>query len=156
MKKIFPALFVLLTIGVGGAAVYLVQKPADGGGSTAAVSYLPADTLVLLAVPDLNKTCADWKTTDLYKIWSEPEVQAFLAKPLTKLPPHAELDDAFAAAGKLGLSNLFAALTSVEESTNEPRAVGGFQFKGTSAEVDQLLARPKAEFLKQHRRPRLT
>ena len=39
--------------------------------------YLPADTQLLLAVPDLDGTLADWKTTDLYKIWAEPEVQAF-------------------------------------------------------------------------------
>lgn len=150
MKKILPAFFVMFTLGVGWAAIYLIQKPANGGGSTAAIAYLPADTLVLLAVPDLGKTCADWKTTDLYKIWSEPEVQAFLAKPLSKLPPHADLDDALAKADKLGLTNLFVALTSLDESTNEPRVVAGFQFKGTSADVDQLLAKPKAELRKQY------
>ncbi len=149
MKKILPALFILLTLGVGGAAVYLIQKPAEVAGSTAA-AYLPADTLVLLAVPDLNKTSAEWKTTDLYKIWSEPEVQAFLAKPLSKLPPHAELDEAVKAAGKLGLTNLFVALTSLDETTNEPRLVAGFQFKGTNADVDQLLAEPKAELRRRH------
>ena len=150
MKKILPALFIALTLGVGWAAIYLVQKPANLGGSTAAVAYLPADTLVLLAVPDLNKTSADWKTTDLYKIWSEPEVQAFLAKPLSKLPPHADLDEALAKADKLGLTNLFVALTSLDESTSEPRVVAGFEFKGTSADVDQLLTKPKAELRKQH------
>ncbi len=150
MKKILPALFVLLTLGVGGAAVYLTQKPATSSGSTAAVAYLPADTILLLAIPDLGKTCADWKTTDLYKIWLEPEVQTFLAKPLSKLPPHADLDDALAKADKLGLTNLFVALTALDESTNQPRVVAGFQFKGTSADMDQLLAKPKAELLKQH------
>ncbi len=150
MKKILPLLFVLFTLGVGGAAVYLIQKPSNGNGSTAAVAYLPADTILLLAIPDLNKACADWKTTDLYKIWSEPDVQSFLAKPLSKLPPHAELDDALSKADKLGLTNLFVAVTALDETTNEPRIVAGFQFKGTSADVDQLLAVPKAELRRQH------
>ncbi len=140
----------MLTLGVGGAAVYLIQKPANGGGSTAAIAFLPADTVLLAAIPDLNKTAADWKTTDLYKIWSEPDVQAFLAKPLSKVPPHPALDNALAKADKLGLTNLFVALTSLDEGTNEPRLVAGFQFKGKSADVDELLAVPKAELRKQH------
>ena len=87
MKKILPALVVLLALGAAGATVYLFQKPGGGGGAAAAaVGYLPAETLLFLSVPDLDQTAADWKTTDLYKIWTEPEVQAFLAKPLSKLP----------------------------------------------------------------------
>ncbi len=150
MKKILPSLFLLLILGAGGAAVYLFQKPARAAGSTAAVAYLPADTQVLLAIPDLNKACADGQATDLYKIWSEPEVQAFLAKPLSKLPPHPEVDEALAKVGKLGLTNLFIALASLDESSNEPRIVAGFQFKGSSADVDGLLGKAKEEFRKQH------
>ncbi len=141
---------VCLALGAAGAAVYLFEKPSNGAGSTAAIAYLPADTLVLLAVPDLNKTCADFKGTDLYKIWSEPEVQAFLEKPLSKLPPHAEWDDAFVRAQKLGLTNLFVAVTSLDEASNEPHVVAGFQFKGSNAEVDALLTKPKADLLKAH------
>ncbi len=150
MKKLLPTLSLLLILGAGGAALYLFQRPVQSGGAAAAAAYLPADTLALLALPDLNKTYQDWRTTDLYKIWSEPEMQAFLAKPLAKLPPQPDLDAAVAQAGALGLTNLFAALVSLDESTSQPRIVAGFQFKGTSADVDKLLAEPKAEFLKQH------
>ena len=150
MRKFLPALFVVLALGAGGAAVYLFEKPSSGAGSTAAIAYLPADTLLLLAVPDLNKTCADFKGTDLYKIWSEPEMQSFLAKPLSKLPPHADLDEALALTGKLGLTDLFVALASMDEATNEPRVVAGFQFKGSSADVDRVLAKPKADLRKAH------
>ena len=41
-------------------------------------------------------------------------------------------------------------MTSLDESTNEPRIVAGFQFKGTSADVDRLLAKPKDELRQQH------
>lgn len=150
MKKWFPSLFVCLALGVGGAAVYLFAKPAAVSAPTAAVALLPANTVFLASVPDLNQTAADFKTTDLYKIWSEPDVQAFLAKPLSKLPPHADLQDALARAGKLGLTNLFVALAALDEATNEPRMVAGFQFKGTSADVDALLAKPKDQLRQAH------
>ena len=150
MKKWFSSLFICLTLGVGGAAVYLYAKPSVGAASTAAVTLLPADTLFLASLPDLNKTAADLKTTDLYKIWSEPDVQAFLARPLSKLPPHADSTDLLAHADKLGLTNLFVALTALNEATSEPRLVAGFQFKGASADVDALLAKPKAQFLQSH------
>ena len=150
MKKWFPTLFVCLALGVGGAAVYLFAKPAGGAASTAATAFLPADTVFLAALPDFNKTAADFKTTDLYKIWSEPDVQTFLARPLSKLPPHAELDDALAHADKLGLTNLFVAVVSLDEKTNAPHMVAGFQFKGPSTEVDALLAKPKEALQKQH------
>ncbi len=144
-------MFVCLALGVGGAAVYLFAKPAAGGAApTAAVALLPANTIFLASVPDLNRTAADFKTTDLYKIWSEPDVQAFLAKPLSKLPPHADLQDALARADKLELTNLFVAFASLDEATNEPRAVAGFQFKGSSADVDALLAKPKDQLRRAH------
>ena len=150
MKKWSPVLFVCLALGVGGAAVYLFAKPALGASPAAAASFLPPETILLAAVPDLNRTAADFKTTDLYKIWSEPDVQAFLARPLSKLPPHAGLDDALTRADKLGLTNLFVALTALDEETSQPRLVAGFQFKGTSADVDALLAKPKQDFLQSH------
>ncbi len=150
MKKWFPSLFICLALSVGGAAVYLFAKPAAGAASTAAAALLPANTIFLASVPDLNGTAADFKTTDLYKIWSEPDMQAFLAKPLSKLPPHPDFQDTLTRMDKLGLTNLFIALASLDEATNEPRAVAGFQFKGTSADVDALLAKPKDQFRQAH------
>ena len=150
MKKWFPTLFVCLALGAGGAAVYLFARPSGAAASTAAVALLPADTVFLASLPDFNRTAADFHTTDLYKIWSEPDVQAFLARPLSNLPAHADLDDVLARADKLGLTNLFVAIAALDEATNEPRAVAGFQFKGTSADVDALLARPKESLRRTH------
>ena len=150
MKKIIPALFALLTLGAAGAAVYLVQTSGRGGGAaTAATDYLPKETLLLLSVPDPNQTATDWKTTDLYKIWMEPQVQAFLAKPLSSLPADPRFNDALARLTKLDPKNLFIALTSLDDKNNQPHLVAGFQFKGDKGDVDALLA-PAKDDLRQH------
>ena len=145
MKKTLSVLVVLLALGAAGGAVYLFQKGnRPGGASSAAVGgYLPAETLLLLSLPDLNQTVADWKTTDLYKIWTEPQIQAFLAKPLSKLPADADFNDTLTRIAKIEPRNAFVALTSLDEKTNEPHLVAGFEFKGSSADVDALLAPAK-------------
>ena len=144
MKKILPVLVVLLALGVAGATVFLRQKPGAGGATTSAVlGYLPPETLLLLSVPDPQQTAADWKTTDLYKIWTEPSVQAFFAKPLGKIPPNKELDDALAQIGRVNPHNVFVALTTLDEKNNQPHGVAGFQFRGTNADVEQLLGKAK-------------
>ncbi len=144
MKKILPASLVVLVLAAAGASVYLFEKPKlDARAASAAAGYLPADTLLLLALPDPGQTVQDWKTTDLYKIWTEPQVQAFLAKPLTKIPPDKELNDTLAQIGRLDPKNLFVAVTSLDDKNNQPHLIAGFQFAGASADVDKLLARPQ-------------
>ncbi len=135
----------MLALGAAGATVYLAQKPGTGAAAASASSgYLPPETLLLLSVPDPQQTAADWKTTDLYKIWTEPSVQAFFAKPLSKLPENKDLDDTLAQIGKVNPHHLFAALTALDEKDNAPHLLAGFQFKGSNADVDQLLSKPKA------------
>ncbi len=144
MKKILPTLVLLLALGAGGTALYLFQKQAHGAGPAGSVAeYLPADTQLLLSVPDLDGTLAEWKSTDLYKIWSEPEMQAFLARPLSKLPPQAEFGDILAKIVHLSPTNIFVALTLPDEKSTRPHALAGFDFKGDKAEVEQLLADSK-------------
>ena len=144
MKKLLPVLIVLLALGAAGATVFLAQKPGAGGTSaSAAVGYLPAGTLLLLSVPDPQQTAEQWKTTDLYKIWSEPSVQAFFARPLSKISPGKEFDDTLAQFERVNPRNLFVALTALDEKNNEPHVLAGFQFKGSSADVAQLLSKPK-------------
>ena len=144
MKKPLSALVVLLALGAAGGAVYLFQKAGRGGVSATVVSYLPPETLLLFTIPDLPQTVTDWHTTDLYKIWTEPEVQAFFAKPLSRVP----LDDTtgtFDRIAKLEPRNLFVALTALDDKGNQPHVVAGFQYKGATSDVDALLAQPKEQ-----------
>ena len=98
----------------------------------------------MLALPDPGQTAANWKTTDLYKIWTEPEVQAFLAKPLARIPPDQQRTDFLAQVTALAAEQISSSRSPpLDEKSNEPHLVGGFQFKGTSAEVDHLIAPAK-------------
>ena len=150
MKKLLPSLVFILVLGTGGAAVYLFQKQRRGGAAAGnAGESLPADTQLLLSVPDVEGTLAEWKTTDLYKIWTEPEVQDFLARPLSKLPPHQDIDDTVGKVIRLSPTNVFLAVTAMDDKTNQPHVIAGFDFKGDKAEVEQLLAGPKDTLRKQ-------
>lgn len=145
MRKIYPVAVGLLAIVAGGAAVYLKQNPLHAFSSRPRIAEcLPSGTLILLSAPDPARTAADWKTTDLYKIWSEPEVKAFLEKPLSLLPSNPNFGATLAQAARVEPKNLFIALTSLEEKEGRPHLLAGFQFKGDSKQVDALLARPKA------------
>lgn len=145
MRKIYPVAVGLLAIAAGGAAVYLKQNPLHAFSSRPRIAEcLPSGTLLLLSAPDPARTAADWKTTDLYKIWSEPEVKAFLEKPLSLLPSPPDFSATVAQAARVKPRNLFIALTSLDEKESRPHLLAGFQFKGDSKEVDNLLAKPKA------------
>lgn len=144
MKKFVSALVVAFALVAGGFAVYSVQKSGRAPGAPlAAAGYLPEETLVLLALPNPEATAQAWTTTDLYKIFAEPEVRSFLEKPLSKLRemipsgqiPAGTMDSL----AKVNPKNLFVALTALNEQ-NEPHLVAGFQFQGPSSGVDQLLA----------------
>jgi len=80
MKKLIVVL-VLLTVVVGAALVYFVlNKPAPH-----AADLLPESTLAFLDIPDLPKSRTEFAKTEFSALWHEPEVQAFLAKPLAAL-----------------------------------------------------------------------
>ena len=147
MKRLLPVLVLVVALAAGGGAFYYAHQ---GGVAAAlpAVGYLPQGTLALLAIPNPGQTAEHWKTTDLYKIWSEPDVQSFLAKPLGLIPPSQERADTLAQIGRLQPLNVFIALTALDDKTNEPHLLAGFQFQGTSSDVDHLVA-PAKDALRQ-------
>ena len=80
MKKAVVA-FLLLSAIVGAALIYLkLSRPAPR-----AMDLLPESTLVFIDIPDFSKSRADFAKTELYALQQEPEVQAFLEKPLAVL-----------------------------------------------------------------------
>lgn len=80
MKKVVIVLL-LLTAAVAAVLVYYtLVKPAPK-----AADLLPESTLVFLDFPDFSQSRADFTKTELYALWHEPEVQAFLEKPLASL-----------------------------------------------------------------------
>jgi hypothetical protein len=146
MKRMLPVLVVLVALAAGGGALYYIRQ--GGAAAMPAAGYLPPDTLALLAIPNPGQTVERWKTTDLYKMWTEPDVQAFLAKPLGLIPPSQERADTLAQIARLQPTNVFIALTALDDKSNEPHVLAGFQFQGTSSDVDHLLA-PAKDALRQ-------
>lgn len=149
MKKILPALVVLLALGAAGATVFFVQRQRTGAASSsAALGYLPADTLLLFSLPDPRQVAEDWRGSDLSKLWNEPTVQEFFAKPLSKMQVNNDLNELLPQIERVGPHNLFVALTALDEKTSEPHFVAGFQFKGSNADVEKLLQKPKDDLRK--------
>src|SRR5664280_409363 len=80
MKKLLIVSVLLAAIIAAAYVYYTLGKPAPK-----AADLLPDSTLVFLDVPDFAQSRADFAKTEMYALWHEPEVQAFLEKPLTAL-----------------------------------------------------------------------
>ena len=142
MKKLVAVLLIAL---VAAAAVWIVLRVQLAKRLAPVPALLPQTTLLLVEAPDLKKTRADWRESDLYKLWREPAVQEFLQKPLGRLPAdrggRQTLGEFFA----LGPKNSFVALTSLEK--NEPKLIGGFHFDVTPEKAREFIGRREAELL---------
>lgn len=95
MKKIVIIFLLLVTV-ITLALVYATfTRPAPH-----AADLLPESTLLFLDITDFSKSRDDFSKTELYALWEEPEVQAFLKKPLDSLresPSHPGTDSGTAA-----------------------------------------------------------
>ena len=95
MKK-FIIVFLLVVAVITLALVYFsFTRPAPH-----AADLLPDSTLVFLDIPNFNRARDDFSKTELHALWDEPEVQAFLKKPLDALresPSHPGKDSGNAA-----------------------------------------------------------
>jgi hypothetical protein len=97
MKKAV-AVFLLLTAFVGAALIYLkLNRPVPS-----AADLLPDSTLLFVDIPDFSKSRAEFAKTELYALQQEPEVQAFLEKPLAALREVSSQAGAPRDAGSIG------------------------------------------------------
>lgn len=97
MKKAV-AVFLLLSAIVGAALIYLkLNRPAPS-----AADLLPDSTLVFVDIPDFSKSRAEFAKTEFYALQQEPEVQAFLEKPLAALREVSSQAGAPRDAGSIG------------------------------------------------------
>jgi hypothetical protein len=123
MKRTLIALFVVALI--AGATAYVWQTRARST-STAVTSLLPRGTIAFAHLPDLNRTRAEWKRSDIYQLYSEPAVQEFLRNPLANRPMGIDSD-----LEKLGVEDAFVTLTSIAD--NMPHLLGGFRYRDRDA-----------------------
>jgi hypothetical protein len=113
---------------VTAAAVWVIGRIQLANRLAAVPELLPETTLALIEVPDFLRARTQWHGSDLCQIWREPTVQAWLQKPLARLPQDGGggrqmLEDFL----KLGPAHGFVALTSLEN--NEPKLLKRLPFR---------------------------
>ena len=114
--SIAAAVFVVLVL----VAVLLFRQVA---GPSDAATLVPADTVFFASLTDLPRSVIRWQGTSLAKIGSEPEVKAFLEKPLSQL---------LSKPGSGETGNLLAPTLSCGDRDHHPQCgcAGGFSILG--------------------------
>src|SRR5689334_22223483 len=123
MKKLLGVLATALVVAAGLWIAFRIQLANQ---LATVPELLPKSTLVLLEAPDLKRSRDRWHDSDLYQIWREPAVQAWLQKPLGRLPADRAGRQVFNEFLQLNPTHSFFALISLEN--NEPKLIGGFHF----------------------------
>ncbi len=108
-----------------------------------AAQLAPAETLFLAELPDLPKSAVRLRETALWKIWHEPDVQAFLARPRSKIPKNGQAEAALSALGEAKAHHAFFALADITK--NMPHFVSGFTYGGKRETVEALVAKARAQ-----------
>ena len=142
MKKLLAVIALALAVA---AMIWVILRVQLASRLAAVPELLPETTLILVEVPDFQRARVQWHESDLYQIWREPTVQAWLQGPLGRLPKdrggRQTLEDFF----QLGPTHGFVALTSLQN--NEPKLIGGFHFDKSPEEVKTFAEKRKAEWL---------
>jgi hypothetical protein len=129
-------------------AFHLYEKPPG-----AAVSaFLPRETIALAHLPDFNRSRNQWHQSDIYQLYSEPSVQEFLRKPLTKVPRKNATVQTFQEIEQLDPKDAFVAVTSVEN--NNPKVAGGFRFGSSQGDAEKIIEGWRSRLLTQNRAAR--
>lgn len=98
----------------------------------------PAETIFFVQFPNLRQTAARIPKSNLYQIWQEPDVQAFLEKPRHKAPWMRAWSERMDEMLRVAPGELFVAFTSIDGP--HPKFVGGFSFAGSQREAGVLAA----------------
>lgn len=130
MKKLLLVVVAALVIALG---LWIAFRAVQAHRQLAVAELLPKTTLFLAEIPDFKSAREQWRASDLHAIWREPAVQAWLQKPTAGWPQNQRAHQMFEDFLRLGPTDGFVALTSIEN--NEPKLVGGFHFEASAAEV---------------------
>jgi hypothetical protein len=141
MRKL---LWLILVALVAAAAIWYGLRVAEKSATMAVTALLPGDTLLVVHLPDFNRTRDQWHQTDIYKIRDEPAVRDFLQKPLSKIPKSEAASQNLAEFESLEPRDIFFAVTSW---TNGLKLAGGFRFKGKADDAEKILGKWRAHLL---------
>ena len=138
MKKILVILLAVLVLIV--ASAFWILRAT---GPTDAAALLPAEAVALASLPDLPRTTSRWPKTILAKIGAEPEMKAFLERPVQYLTKDRGGNEAAGILWNLKPERIFAAVVSV--NSNDAAFLVGFQFWGGKSGHDLAVARLREE-----------
>lgn len=133
MKKTLIVLVVLIALAI---ASFLWVRSRIGITDPARV--VPADAVAVVIFPDLPRSAMRWPQTAMAKIGDEPEVSAFLEKPLRQVAGERGGDEAGKLLRGLKPGRVFAALTAL--GGDRASVVIGFQYWGSKEEFDKAVA----------------
>ncbi|MEA3189351.1 MAG: hypothetical protein QOD99_3181 [Chthoniobacter sp.] len=134
MKRIFIA--ALLAVVALLAIIVLLTKRSPH--STRVAEFLPPETVALVHLPDVPRSRERWAKTALSQILHEPEVEAFLERPRSKIPQNEEIARRMDQVGRIDPREAFLAVTSVTD--NSASLLCGFSYRGKKEEVTALVA----------------
>ena len=83
MKKVLIPIILLL---VALLALFVWRRHLLPGSKSQVPALVPGETVLFLHLPDIHETRARWRRTALWQIGHEPDVRAFLAQPMSKVP----------------------------------------------------------------------
>jgi len=143
MKKLSLPLTILVLVVLGG----LIWTQRGGSSHTLQpAALLPARTILLAELPDVVASRERWKTTALAAIFAEPEVRAFLERPLSPLAKKAHSSDTLALFLAVKPRQAFTAVVDFEGKM--PTIAAGFRFAGSRGDLEELLTPLKDALLK--------
>jgi hypothetical protein len=142
-------LLLIIAIAVAAYAGWYYWNLSQRISSAPVTGLLPRNTIFLAHIPDFNRTRHEWRQSDIYQLYSEQAVQDFLHKPLGNVPntPKAFGAQTLQEIEQLDPKNAFFALTSIDDSA--PSVVGGFRFRGSQEDAEQVIGKWRAMLLEQ-------
>ena len=140
--------FLVIAIAAAVFAGWYVWKLSQQISGASVSALLPRETIFLVHAPDLNRTREEWHHSDIYLLYRESAVQDFLRKPLAKIPKGDTASETLREIEQLDAKNTFVALTSI--GNNSPKLVGGFRFRGSPKDAEQVIGKWRSHFLEKN------
>jgi hypothetical protein len=140
-------IFLIIALAVAAFAGWYYWNVSQRISSAPVSALLPRDTIFLAHMPDFNRTIEEWHDCDIYKLYREPAVQDFLTKPLANVPKADAASQTLRDIEQLDPKHAFIALSSVQ--SNNPKFVGGFQFRGSQQDAERIIGKWRSGLLEQ-------
>ena len=136
MKRLLLLLVVI--VAAAGGILFFVARNKSVASASEVANLLPADTICLVHVPDVERNREAWQRTELYQLYHEPAVQNFLRKPREQLPKGGgAVTEAWRDAASLRMHDVFLATNTVDTL----RLIGGFEFRCEEKEARAAIDR---------------